>query len=319
MIVRFEKNKIELERWLKRNEIGYYGIEKANSFFCPDITTEQQQLLCNEFDTACIEMPQNKFVLASRQFKGVDTIVDISGQQIGGEKPVVIAGPCSVESADQLNAIAAFLQRKGVCFLRGGAFKPRTSPYDFQGLGHNGLKLLKDAKEKFGLCIVTEVMDISDIDAVAEVADIIQVGSRNMFNYSLLKALGKVKKPILLKRGMAASVTEFLLSAEYILAAGNSEVILCERGIKTFVPETRNTLDLNAVALIKQISHLPVIVDPSHGTGVRSLVTPMSKAGLACGACGIEVEVHNNPECALSDGEQSLTFELFEQLLNEIK
>jgi 3-deoxy-7-phosphoheptulonate synthase len=232
---------------------------------------------------------------------------------------VMIAGPCSVESEGQLMQVAEAVKSAGGLFLRGGAYKPRTSPYAFQGLGEDGLKLLARARERTGLRIVTEVMESADVDIVAEYADLIQVGARNMHNSKLLRALSKVKKPVLLKRNFAATLNEFLMSAEYLLAGGNNQVVLCERGIRTFVEYTRNTLDLNIVPAVKQLSHLPIIVDPSHGTGKREFILPMSRAAIAAGADGLMVEVHPHPSEALSDGEQALTPALFHQLMKEVK
>ena len=241
-------------------------------------------------------------------------------KQYKGNTPnfFLIAGPCSVESEEQILEIAKFLKQKGIKYLRGGAFKPRTSPYSFQGLQEQGIELLKKVKKQTGLKIVTEVMDTKDIDLISSCADILQVGARNMHNFSLLKELGKTKKPILLKRGLAATIEEFLYAAEYILKEGNQNIILCERGIRTFETSTRNTLDLSAIPLIKSITELPIIVDPSHGTGVKELITPMSKAAIAAGADGLIIEVHNNPQEALSDKDQSLNFQEFSLLLKEI-
>jgi len=259
------------------------------------------------------------YKLASREFKKDDTIVNIGGTKIGGKKLIVIAGPCAVENEEQLIKTAKAVKKSGADILRGGAFKPRTSPYSFQGLGKEGLELLKKAKNITKLPIVTEVLDTSDIPLVAKYADILQVGSRNMQNFRLLKELGRINKPILLKRGMSATLEEFLMSAEYILSEGNSNVILCERGIRTFETATRNTFDINIVPLLKELTHLPVIVDPSHATGIRKLVTPMAKAGIVSGADGIMVEVHYKPEFAKSDGQQSLTLDQFSNLMKDIK
>ncbi|RCK74013.1 MAG: 2-keto-3-deoxy-D-arabino-heptulosonate-7-phosphate synthase I beta [Ignavibacteriae bacterium] len=259
------------------------------------------------------------YKLASREFKSDNTIIDVNGIKIGGEEVLIIAGPCSIESEEQLMLSAEIVKNSGIKFLRGGAFKPRTSPYSFQGLGESGLRLLAKAREKTGLNIVTEVMDTSEVNLVAEYADILQVGARNMQNTKLLQMLGKINKPVLLKRSFSATLNEFLLSAEYILSSGNENVILCERGIRTFVEYTRNTLDLNIVPAIKQISHLPIIVDPSHGTGKSDYVIPMSRAAIAAGADGLLVEIHPNPANASSDGEQSLTPESLIRLMSEVK
>ena len=258
------------------------------------------------------------FKLVSRQLRQTRTVVDVSGIKVGGDELVVIAGPCSVESEDQLMETARGVKAAGADMLRGGAYKPRTSPYDFQGLGVEALRFLKQASRETGLPIVTEVMSETDVEIVAEYADVMQVGARNMQNFSLLRKLAPVPKPILLKRGPSATVKEWLLAAEYLLAGGNANVILCERGIKTFETATRNTLDLAAVALVKELSHLPVLADPSHGTGLRSLITPMSKAAAAAGADGLLIEVHPCPERALSDGPQSLDLEGFANLMNEL-
>ncbi len=259
------------------------------------------------------------YKLVSRDFHPKNTIVKVRGVEIGeGKKPVVVAGPCAVESREQILKTASAVKKAGADLLRGGAFKPRTGPHTFQGLREEGLKLLVLAREETGLPIVTEVMSPDTVALVAEAADLLQIGARNMQNFDLLREVGRCKKPVLLKRGMSATLEEFLAAAEYILAEGNPNVILCERGIRTFETATRNTLDLSIVPLIKEISHLPVMVDPSHATGKRSLVPPMSKAALVSGAHGILVEVHPEPEKALSDGPQSLTFAGFEQLMSEL-
>jgi 3-deoxy-7-phosphoheptulonate synthase len=258
------------------------------------------------------------FKLVSRQLRQTCTVVDVAGVKIGGGDLVIIAGPCSVESRDQLLETARGVKAAGANMLRGGAYKPRTSPYDFQGLGVEALRFLKEASNETGLPIVTEVMSEGDVEVVAEYADMLQVGARNMQNFSLLRKLAPVRKPILLKRGPSATVKEWLLAAEYLLAGGNHDVVLCERGIKTFETATRNTLDLAAVALVKELSHLPVLADPSHGTGLRSLITPMSKAAVAVGADGLIIEVHPCPERALSDGPQSLDIPGFETLMKEL-
>jgi len=259
------------------------------------------------------------FKLVSRQLRQTRTVVDVSGVRIGAEDLVVMAGPCSVESREQLLETAQAVKASGARLLRGGAYKPRTSPYDFQGLGVEALRFLKEASEATGLPIVTEVMSEVDVETVAEYADMLQVGARNMQNFSLLRKLATVSRPILLKRGPSATVKEWLLAAEYLLAGGNANVVLCERGIKTFETATRNTLDLAAVALVKELSHLPVIADPSHGTGLRSLITPMSKAAVGAGADGLLIEVHPCPERALSDGPQSLDLNGFAELMKELR
>jgi 3-deoxy-7-phosphoheptulonate synthase len=259
------------------------------------------------------------FKLVSRQLKQHGTVVEVGNKKIGDGGLTVIAGPCSVESLEQLMETARAVKSAGATMLRGGAYKPRTSPYDFQGLGVEALRFLRQASKETGLPIVTEVMSEIDVDVVAEYADMLQVGARNMQNFSLLRTLATVNRPILLKRGPSATVKEWLLAAEYLLAGGNSNVVLCERGIKTFETATRNTLDLAAVALVKELSHLPVLADPSHGTGLRSLITPMSKAAAAVGADGLIIEVHPCPERALSDGPQSLDLEGFATLMTELR
>jgi 3-deoxy-7-phosphoheptulonate synthase len=258
------------------------------------------------------------FKLVSRQLKQCSTVVDVSGVKIGGGHIAVMAGPCSVESRNQLMTTAQSVSDAGARILRGGAYKPRTSPYDFQGLGVEALELLREAGDQFGLAVVTEVMSTEDIETVARYADMLQVGARNMQNFALLRCLSKVDRPILLKRGPSATIKEWLLAAEYLLAGGNPNVVLCERGIKTFETETRNTLDLSAIALAKELSHLPVIADPSHGTGKRSLVPPMSMAAIAAGADGLIIEVHPCPERALSDGPQSLDLPGFTSLMERL-
>jgi len=258
------------------------------------------------------------YKLASREFKSLDTTVKVKDVVIGGKEVVVMAGPCVVENEKQIFETAQQVKAAGAKILRGGAFKPRTSPYSFQGLGEEGLKLLAQAGEETGLAVVTEVMSVNQIELVGKYTDIFQVGARNMQNFVLLKELGKIKKPILLKRGMSATLEELLLSAEYILSQGNYEVILCERGIRTFENYTRNTLDLSAVPALKRLSHLPVIVDPSHATGKWRLVSPMAKAAIAVGADGLLIEVHPDPKSSLSDGAQTLRLATFTQLMKEL-
>ena len=260
------------------------------------------------------------FKLASRHFKPQGTIIDLGrGVKIGGDEIVVAAGPCSVESPEQIHAVAEAVSKTGARILRAGAFKPRTSPYAFQGLGEKGLQLIRDAADKFKLFVVSEVMDLSQIEMMGQYVDIFQVGARNMQNYFLLRALGEIPKPVLLKRGMSATIEELLLSAEYILSGGNYNVILCERGIRTFETYLRNTLDIAAIPVIKKLSHLPIVADPSHGTGRRDKVPPMARAAVAAGADGLLIEVHNDPDHALSDGAQSLTPVEFAQLMTEIR
>jgi len=261
---------------------------------------------------------EKPYKLASKEFKSSTTTVKIKDVVIGGKEVVVMAGPCVVENEKQIFETAQQVKAAGAKILRGGAFKPRTSPYSFQGLEEEGLKLLAQAREETGLLVVTEVMSVNQIELVGKYADIFQVGARNMQNFVLLKELGKIKKPVLLKRGMSATLEELLLSAEYILSQGNHEVILCERGIRTFENYTRNTLDLSAIPAIKELSHLPVIVDPSHATGRWRLVTPMAKAAVAVGADGLLIEVHPDPKSSLSDGAQTLRIDTFAQLMKEL-
>ena len=262
---------------------------------------------------------QEPFKKANRMFHPLNSVYDVLGEKIGGEKIALIAGPCSVESEEQITNIASSVKMCGAGFLRGGAFKPRTSPYSFQGLELQGLELLKLAKKKTGLPIVTEIMSTSMIEKFNEEVDIIQVGARNMQNFDLLKELGKIKKPILLKRGLSATIEELLMSAEYIMAGGNEQVILCERGVRTFENYTRNTLDLSAIPVIKKLSHLPIIIDPSHATGKSWMVEPLSKAAIAAGADGLIIEVHNDPKNALCDGQQSITPEEYKILVEKLK
>jgi len=259
------------------------------------------------------------YKLVSREMKPDDTIIKLNNATVGGENLMIIAGPCSVESRQQIFDIAGELKEMGIKFLRAGAYKPRSSPYSFQGLKEKGLEYLSEVKKELGLMVVTEAKDTTTLPAISEVADIIQIGARNMQNFSLLEEVGQLPNAVLLKRGMAATIEDLLMSAEYILSQGNYNVILCERGIRTFETYTRNTLDLNAVPVIKKNSHLPIIVDPSHGIGIWDKVAPMAMASIACGADGVMIEVHNNPEQALSDGFQSLTPKNFKALLNKLE
>ena len=260
-----------------------------------------------------------KYKLFSREFKPEDTIIDVRGVSVGGEKLAIMAGPCAVESMEQIQEAAAIVKEAGARFLRGGAFKPRTSPYDFQGLAEDGLKMLYEVGRAFDLRIITEIVDVNDVDLITKYADILQIGARNMQNFRLLQAVGRSDKPVLLKRGLSATITEWLNAAEYIVSAGNEQVMLCERGIRTYETFTRNTLDLSAVAAVKELSHLPIIVDPSHGTGRWQMVRPMARAAVAAGADGLIVEVHPHPEMALSDGDQSLTPKNFRALMDDVK
>lgn len=275
------------------------------------------QIEANEYVEKLL-IVQHPFKLASRYFHPEDTIIDVDGVKIGGGNIAVIAGPCSVESEEQLMTIAHAVKKSGANMLRGGAFKPRTSPYSFQGMGEEGLKLLRKAKEETGLPIVTEVMDQENFSIVEEYADILQIGARNMQNFSLLKYAGRSNKPILLKRGLCATYEELLMSAEYIMSEGNHQVILCERGIRTFETFTRNTLDISAIPSIRELSHLPIVMDPSHAAGKWAMIEPLSKASIAAGADGLAIEVHNHPELAFSDGAQSLKFGKFERLMRSV-
>ena len=261
----------------------------------------------------------SSYKLASRGFRPSGTIVRIKDVEIGGPTIVAMAGPCSVENRDQIESSAELVARAGAKVIRGGAFKPRSSPYSFQGLGQDGLRILRDASDRHGLLVVSEVMDQTQIAMMLEFVDIFQVGARNMQNFNLLRELGKIKKPILLKRGIAATIEELLLSAEYLLAGGNYDVILCERGIRTFETYTRNTMDISAIPIVKKLSHLPIIGDPSHGTGRRDQVLPMARAAIAAGADGLIVEVHPDPDKALSDGAQSLKPEQFSELMSQLR
>ncbi len=282
-----------------------------------------------DFDTRDIELLEGveevvrisaPYKLASRHFRPEGSVIQLGkGVAVGGEQVVTMAGPCSVESAEQMETIAAWVAKQGVRVLRGGAFKPRTSPYSFQGLGKKGLQLMRAAADAHSLLVVSEVMDHTQIPLMMDFVDVLQVGARNMQNYNLLREVGKVSKPVLLKRGISATLEELLLSAEYIMMGGNYNVILCERGIRTFESYTRNTLDISAIPVIQKLSHLPIIVDPSHGTGRRDKVPPMARAALAAGADGLLIEVHNEPEKALSDGAQSLYPAQFEQLMKELR
>jgi 3-deoxy-7-phosphoheptulonate synthase len=259
------------------------------------------------------------YKLASRTFKPENSVITIGDVRIGGDEVVVMAGPCSAESEEQVEAAAAAVKRAGAKVLRGGAFKPRSSPYSFQGLGEEGLRLLRGAADRHNLKLVSEVMDISQLDVIQRYSDILQVGARNMQNFTLLRELGHARTPVLLKRGISATIEEWLLSAEYILAGGNTNVMLCERGIRTFESYTRNTLDISAIPVVRKLSHLPILVDPSHGTGLRDKVAPMARAAVAAGADGLLIEVHHDPDHALSDGAQSLFPAQFDRLMAELR
>jgi len=304
--------KVNISKGTERTVIGVIGDTSQ--------VTEEE---CNAFASMAgvekIHRIIQPFKLASRDFKSKDTVVRIGKHPVGGKKIQVIAGPCAVENLQMLMQIAREVKKAGATFIRGGAYKPRTSPYSFQGLGEEGLKYLAQAREETGMPVVTEIMDPRDIDIILKYADAIQIGARNMQNFRLLKEVGSVKVPVVLKRGLSATIKEWLMAAEYIISQGNSKVILCERGIRTFETMTRNTLDLNAVPVLKKLSHLPVIVDPSHGAGKWDLVLPMARAAIAAGADGLMIEVHTSPEDALSDGEQSLKPSKFSILMKEVK
>jgi 3-deoxy-7-phosphoheptulonate synthase len=282
----------------------------------PEFDHRQIELLPGVAEVLRITEP---FKLASRAFKREGSVFEIDGIKIGGNEVVIMAGPCSVESEEQIFNIAQHVKSSGAKILRGGAFKPRTSPYSFQGLGEEGLKLLRSAADSCGLKVITEIMDKSQIDLIEKYTDILQVGTRNMQNYMFLRDLGKASKPVMLKRGIAATIDEWLMSAEYILSGGNQKVILCERGIRTFETATRNTMDISAIPVVKRKSHLPIVADPSHGIGIRDKVIPMARAAVAAGADGILVEVHHDPDHALSDGAQSLFPDQFSQMMKEIR
>jgi 3-deoxy-7-phosphoheptulonate synthase len=301
--------KSELSRGEERTLVGVIG---GNAFAYKDAFSH----LGGIHEIIPITKP---FKLASREFRRVDTIVDVGGVKIGGDEVVIMAGPCSVEGEEMLLDTARHVAAQGARLLRGGAFKPRTSPYSFQGLGESALKMMAAARDETGLKVVTEVIAPADVDMVARYADILQLGTRNMQNYALLQEAGRSGKPVLLKRGMSSTIEEWLLAAEYILSQGNRNVILCERGIRTFETSTRFTLDLNAVPLVRELSHLPIIVDPSQATGRWTLVGPMSLAAVAAGAHGLIIEVHPHPSQALSDGAQSLDFENFDHLMADLR
>ncbi|MBS4028559.1 MAG: 3-deoxy-7-phosphoheptulonate synthase [Ignavibacteriales bacterium] len=298
-----------ISKGTERTIIGIIGDERK-------IQREQLALLPKVENVIPILKP---YKLVSREFRKENTLVSVDGVNVGGNEIVVMAGPCTVENEEQILSTAETVKSCGAKILRGGAFKPRTSPYAFQGMGEDGLKLLRKAKEKTGLKIVTEVMESNEVELVAEYADLLQVGARNMQNTKLLRTLSKIRKPVLLKRNFSATLMEFLMAAEYLLAGGNDQVILCERGIRTFVEYTRNTFDLNIIPVIKQLSHLPIIADPSHATGKSDLIMPMSRASIACGADGLIIEVHPKPENAVSDGDQSVRADKFAQLMNDIR
>lgn len=327
MYIKTKKNIGEIEKnrileFLKNNKLGSLIIEDEEILKIGVLgdrsNVDMDRLLSfHGVDELVVIGKSYKFV--SREFQKQDTVIDIKGRKIGGGNFMLMAGPCAIENRESVFQIAEQVKKSGAQILRGGAFKPRTSPYDFQGLGEEGLKYMREAADKYDLLVVTEVMDSMDIPLISKYADILQVGARNMQNFSLLKMLGSCGKPVLLKRGLSATIRDFLMAAEYLMAYGNREIILCERGIRTFETMTRNTVDINAIPLIKEKSHLPIIIDASHGTGRRSLVEPVTLAGVVAGADGAMVEVHENPECAVSDGVQSLDFKGFKKLTENLE
>lgn len=327
MYIKTKKNIGEIEKnrileFLKNNKLGSLIIEDEETLKIGVLgdrsNVDMDRLLSfHGVDELVVIGKSYKFV--SREFQKQDTVIDIKGRKIGGGNFMLMAGPCAIENRESVFQIAEQVKKSGAQILRGGAFKPRTSPYDFQGLGEEGLKYMREAADKYDLLVVTEVMDSMDIPLISKYADILQVGARNMQNFSLLKMLGSCGKPVLLKRGLSATIRDFLMAAEYLMAYGNREIILCERGIRTFETMTRNTVDINAIPLIKEKSHLPIIIDASHGTGRRSLVEPVTLAGVIAGADGAMVEAHENPECAVSDGVQSLDFKGFKKLTENLE
>lgn len=327
MYIKTKKNIGEIEKnrileFLKNNKLGSLIIEDEETLKIGVLgdrsNVDMDRLLSfHGVDELVVIGKSYKFV--SREFQKQDTVIDIKGRKIGGGNFMLMAGPCAIENRESVFQIAEQVKKSGAQILRGGAFKPRTSPYDFQGLGEEGLKYMREVADKYDLLVVTEVMDSMDIPLISKYADILQVGARNMQNFSLLKMLGSCGKPVLLKRGLSATIRDFLMAAEYLMAYGNREIILCERGIRTFETMTRNTVDINAIPLIKEKSHLPIIIDASHGTGRRSLVEPVTLAGVIAGADGAMVEVHENPECAVSDGVQSLDFKGFKKLTENLE
>ena len=327
MVVVLEKNikEKQLENIIKHLEEFGFAVHKSTGVeqivlgaigVKPDFDIRRVKVLEGVAEVYRITEP---FKLASRSFKKEDTRIKIGDVEIGGNAVAIMAGPCSVESEKQIFTIAEIVAKAGAKILRGGAYKPRTSPYSFQGLGENGLKLLRQADDAYGLLVITEVMESSQIDLIEKYTDIFQVGARNMQNFSLLRDLGKASKPIMLKRGLSATIDDLLMSAEYILSNGNQNVMLCERGIRTFETYTRNTFDISAIPVVHKRSHLPVIADPSHATGLRDKVIPMARAAVAAGADGIMVEVHHDPDSALSDGPQALLPDQFEDLMKQVR
>lgn len=317
------KNEIDvLKQYIKDTghgilEVVDKGLKKIGIMGKSDILFRDELMKYSAVER--VEKIAKPFKFVSREFKNEDTIIEVKGRKIGGTDMVVMAGPCSIENKEMIMEIAKVVKENGGEFLRGGAFKPRTSPYDFQGLGEEGLKYMREACDTHDLVMITEIMDTREVELVGEYTDIFQVGARNMQNFSLLKELGKSGKPVLLKRGMSATIKDLLMAAEYIVAFGNKEVILCERGIRTFEIATRNTVDINGIALLKEKSHLPIIIDASHGTGKRSLVEPVTLGCILAGADGAMLEIHKNPDCAFSDGDQSVDFAAFKLLSKKIQ
>lgn len=328
MIIKLNKNtskEVILEIKNKIENIGLTTVENSSKDEIilgvigdtKSINTDEIKEMEGVIDVSVVKEAYKR---ASRKFHPEDTVIKIGDEEIiGNGKLMMIAGPCSVESEEQVIEIAKRVKQSGANFLRGGAFKPRTSPYAFQGLKYEGLEMLKKAREVTGLKIVTELMSTDDLEVFEKDVDVIQIGARNMQNFDLLKKVGKLNKPILLKRGIASTIEEWLMSAEYIMSEGNQNVILCERGIRTYETTTRNTLDISAIPMIKKLSHLPIIVDPSHAAGIRWMVEPLSKAAVAIGADGLIIEVHNNPEKALCDGKQSITPDMYDEIVNTLK
>ncbi|MBI4994345.1 3-deoxy-7-phosphoheptulonate synthase [Candidatus Peregrinibacteria bacterium] len=309
----------EIKRYEGLNPVSLHGTERTVIAVIGDERILDERHIASFPGVSKVMPVLHPYKLASRETKFERTIIKINGVTIGGNTVVMMAGPCAIENEEQLDIAASAVAQAGATILRGGAFKPRTTPYSFQGLGRKGVTMLEAAAKKYGLVSISEVMDVRDVDFMANHIDILQIGARNMQNFDLLKEVGKSKKPVMLKRGLSATIKEFLLAAEYILAQGNQDVILCERGIRTFEDETRNTLCIATVPIVKDISHLPIIVDPSHGTGKPSLIAPMARASIAAGADGVMVEVHPNPHSAKCDADQALTVDGFKKLIEELK
>lgn len=309
----------EIQRYEGLKPVPLYGTERTVIAVIGDERILDERHMASLPGVSKVMPVLQPYKLAARETKHETTVITCDGVKIGGTKVVVMAGPCSVENEEQIDSAAAGVKKAGATILRGGAFKPRTTPYSFQGLGRKGVIMLEKAAKKHSMASISEVMDVRDVDYISQHIDILQIGARNMQNFDLLKEVGRAKKPVMLKRGMSATIKEFLLAAEYILAQGNQNVILCERGIRTFEDETRNTLCIATVPIVKELSHLPIIVDPSHGTGKPALIPPMARAAIAAGADGIMVEVHPNPASALCDADQALTLDDFGKLMEEIK